>query len=146
MPQGILGCCHRGGGWCCARRIRAEWVGYPSPRSEVPNKLFAPFRNPFATKVFQTESGDDLMPARPTVATAFQRLISSEDHRQMLRNRLGLEVDEQLPASLAALLQELERREQVEADWSASTMADAGCPMAFNESEGTFSDRHGNAP
>ncbi|MER9554383.1 hypothetical protein [Mesorhizobium sp. M0323] len=61
------------------------------------------------------------MPARPTVATAFQRLISSEDHRQMLRNRLGLEVDGQLPASLAALLQELERREQVEADWSAST-------------------------
>ncbi|MER8389061.1 hypothetical protein NKH14_26760 [Mesorhizobium sp. M1380] len=61
------------------------------------------------------------MPARPTAGTAFQRLISSEDNRQMLRNRLGLEVDEKLPASLAALLQELERREQV--DWSATTLA-----------------------
>ncbi|MER9646810.1 hypothetical protein [Mesorhizobium sp. M0199] len=63
------------------------------------------------------------MPARPTAGTAFQRLISSEDNRQMLRNRLGLEVDEKLPASLAALLQELERREQVKADWSATTLA-----------------------
>ncbi|MER8418770.1 hypothetical protein [Mesorhizobium sp. M1329] len=61
------------------------------------------------------------MPARPTAGTAFRRLISSEDNRQMLRNRLGLEVDEKLPASLAALLQELERREQV--DWSATTLA-----------------------
>lgn len=43
------------------------------------------------------------------------------------------------------LLQELERREQVEADWSASTMADAGFSMAFDEPEGTFSDPDGNA-
>ncbi|MER8549461.1 hypothetical protein NKH41_28040 [Mesorhizobium sp. M1169] len=80
----------------------------------------------------------------PTAGTAFQRLISSEDNRQMLRNRLGLEVDEKLPASLAALLQELERREQVEADWSATTLA-ARVSMAFDEPEGTFSDPYGHA-
>ncbi|MER8734696.1 hypothetical protein NKH28_33950 [Mesorhizobium sp. M1227] len=94
--------------------------------------------------MFQTECGNDLMPARPTAGTAFQRLISSEDNRQMLRNRLGLEVDEKLPASLAALLQELERREQVEVDWSATTLA-ARASMAFDEPEGSFSDPHGHA-
>ncbi|MER9419135.1 hypothetical protein NKI95_24765 [Mesorhizobium sp. M0306] len=43
-------------------------------------------------------------------------MISSEGNRQVLRKRLGLEVDQEMPEHFAALLAALDQREQELAD------------------------------